>query len=96
VVLVGLGRHDERNDNAQEVVARADHGWVSRQAHEAIGMHVVVLIGSDPVIVGHAVAGEIDEQLLQRSIVLGQGVRRRRIVAAVVSEKSTRGLWFGA
>jgi hypothetical protein len=47
------------------------------------GVHVVVLIGCDPVVVGHLIVGQIDKQLLQRSIVLGQRIGGRRIVAAV-------------
>ena len=46
-------------------------------------MHVVVLIGCDPVVVGHLIAGQIDKQLLQRSIVVGQRIGGRRIVATV-------------
>ena len=47
------------------------------------GVHVVVLIGCDPVVVGHAIVGQISKQLLQRSIVAGQRIVRRGIVAAV-------------
>src|SRR5215472_7544797 len=34
MVLVGLGPHDHRNDQLQEVVALGDLGCVSRQAQE--------------------------------------------------------------
>jgi len=84
-IQIGGGRHDLGNYDAQEVVALADVGRVSRQAQEARlkrAVHVVELIGSNPVVVGDAIVGQINKQLLQGSIVVGQRIGRRGIVAA--------------
>ena len=68
---------------------------ICRKAHEAgaeRGVHVVELIGSNPVVVGHGILRQINKQLLQRSILLGQRIGRRGIVAAVAVREEHHGI----
>jgi len=68
VILVGFRGHDKRNDLAQEVVALLDVRRITGQTFVAAikcGVHVVVLVRGDPVVVGNRVVSEIGEQLLQ-------------------------------
>jgi len=98
MVRVGPGSHDHWNDYAQEVVALLDLGWVAGQSLEAAverGVHVVELIGRDPGVVSHVVGRQVNEELLQRSVVVGQRVGRGRIVAAVAVGKEHLGIVLG-
>src|SRR5215469_15315873 len=86
VVLVGLGGHDDGNDLLQEEVALQDIRGVAGLTFEPAvqrGVLIIVLVRRNPVVVGHGVVGQIGEQLLQRSVVVGQRICRCRIVAAV-------------
>ena len=46
-------------------------------------MHVVILIWSNPVVVGHSIILQIAQQLLQRRVLLRQRVSRSRVVSTV-------------
>ena len=70
----------------QEVVALADLGRSPvRPLKPPVkrGVLVVELVGRNPVVFRHGIVGQIDEQLLQRSILWRQRIGRGRIVAAV-------------
>src|SRR4029077_19255988 len=75
-----------------------DIGRVAGQALKAprqSAVHVIVLVGRDPGVIGHGVIGQVDGQLLQRRVVLGQWIRRSKIWNAVdgavgVTEKYLR------
>jgi hypothetical protein len=74
VIQIGAGRYNCGNYDTQKVVALADVGRVFCQAQETrtkCSVHIVVLIRRDPVVVGHRIIGQINERLLQRSIVVG-------------------------
>jgi len=73
-VLVGFRGHDERNQAAQGIIALPYIGRIAGQTCKAAAesaVHVVVLIGRNPVVIGHAVLREIECQLLQRRVVFG-------------------------
>jgi len=60
-------------------------------------VHVVVLIGRDPVVVRYGVIRQISKQLLQRSILLRQWIGRGGVIATIaVAEKHLRGLCLAA
>src|SRR5579862_7741931 len=97
VVLVGVRRHDRGNNLAQEVIALLDICRVAGQPFVAAGercVHIVILVGRDPVVVGHGVIGKIGEKLLQGRIMAGQRIRRGRIVAAVGVGEEHHGVVF--
>ena len=58
-------------------------------------MHVVVLVRSNPVVVGHGVVVQINEQLLQRGVLFGQRIGSRQIVAAVGIGEKDLGIVLG-
>src|SRR5262245_46581418 len=58
-------------------------------------MHIVVLIGRDPVVLGYRVAREIGCQLLQGSIILGERVRWGIVVAAIGAAEKNLGIMLG-
>src|SRR5215472_6456497 len=79
MVLVGLGRHDDGNDLLQEEVALQDIRGVAGLTFEPAvqrGVLIIVLVRRNPVVVSHGVVGQIGEQLLQRSVVVGQRIGR--------------------
>lgn len=84
---ISTRRHDDRNDAAQEVIALADVGRIAGETRETIGecsMHVVVLVRRDPVVIGDAVAGEVNTQLLKRRVIFRKRIRGRPVVTVVV------------
>ena len=98
-VLVSLRRHNERNEPAHRVVARFDLRRVAGKAGKAASqpaVHFVVLVGRDPVVVGHTVVGQVERQLLQRRVVLASGLVDVRLFPPFVSLKKTMGLCLGA
>jgi len=94
VVLVCLRRHDHGDYQAEEIVSLPDLRRVAREALEAPGepaVHVVVLVGRDPVVIGHGVVGQITGELLKRSILQAHRIRSAEIAAAVgISEEDHR------
>src|SRR5712672_1033747 len=80
VVLVCVGGHDGGNDLAEEVVALLDIGGIAGETFVAAaqsGVHVVELVRRNPVVVGHGVVVQINEQLLQRGVLFGQRIGSR-------------------
>lgn len=62
-VFVRLGRHDHRNKPAQGVVAQPNVGRIARQPGKACArsaVHLVVLVGRDPVVIGYAILHQIE------------------------------------
>ncbi len=94
VVPVGPGGHDHGNYLLQEAVALEDVGRVTSHALEAArerGVLIVELIGRYKVVLRQAIAGQIDEKLLQWSILQAQRIVGREVITAVaVSEISLR------
>src|SRR5260370_3195334 len=78
-VLVGFRGHDERNQAAQGIIALPYIGRIAGQTCKAAAesaVHVVVLIGRNPVVIGHAVLREIECQPLKaRSFWIGGWTR---------------------
>src|ERR1700751_801276 len=61
MILVGVGSHNHRNDLAEEIVALQDFSGIAGQtfvARAERGVHVVVLVGRDPVVVGNGTVSE--------------------------------------
>ena len=58
-------------------------------------MHFVVLVGRNPVVVGHMIVGQVEGQLLQGCIVLREPVGRSQVVAAVGIGEEHHGIMFG-
>src|ERR1700722_15314995 len=62
MILVGVRCHDHGNDLAQEVVSLFDVWGIAGQPFVASaerGVHVVVLVRRDPVVIGHLAIGQI-------------------------------------
>src|SRR5437763_15737936 len=55
-------------------------------------MHVVVLVGGNPVVLSNRIVGEVRRQLLQRRVILGRGIAGRGIVSAIGAAEEN--LWI--
>ncbi len=83
VVFVGIGGLDGGDDLGEEMVADGDGllvgivgegGSVVGEIGVEGGVHIVVLVGGDPVVFGEGVAGDIGAELVEIFDVLGGGV----------------------